>query len=58
MFLVVITSVAHPAGFTCGAYEQLFGTGGREFDRQKLKNSNVRWGCPGKGGGGGVGVKN
>ena len=33
---------AHPAGLTCGAFEQLFGTGGRIFDRQKSKNSNAR----------------
>ena len=32
----------HPAGLICGAFEQLFGTGGRECDRQKSKNSNVR----------------
>ena len=33
---------AHPAGLTCGAFEQLFGTGGWEFDRQKSKKSNAR----------------
>ena len=42
---------AHPAGLTRGAFEQLFGTGGREFDRQKSKNSNApgvaRWGAGG-----------
>ena len=32
---------AHPAGLTRGAFEQLFGTGGREFDRQKSKKSNA-----------------
>ena len=26
-------------------FEQLFGTGAREFDRQKFKNSNARGGC-------------
>ena len=36
---------AHPVGLTCGAFEQLFGTGGWEFDCQKLKNSNA-WGLP------------
>ena len=25
---------AHPAGLICGAFEQLFGTGGRESDCQ------------------------
>ena len=33
---------AHPVGLTCGALEQLFGTGGRKFGRQKSKNSNPR----------------
>ena len=32
---------AYPAGLTCGAFEQRFGTAGREFDRQKSKNSNT-----------------
>ena len=27
---------AHPGGRTCGAFEQLFGTVGGEFDHQKL----------------------
>ena len=38
---------AHPAGLTCEALEQLFGTGGRELDCQKSKHSNARgvaWG--------------
>ena len=26
---------------TCGAFEQLFGSGGWEFDRQKSKRSNI-----------------
>ena len=33
----------HPAGLTCGAFEQLFGTGVRQFDRQNSKNSNPGW---------------
>ena len=40
---------AHPAGLTCGAFEQFFGTGGREFDRQKLKNSKGEGEGEGKG---------
>ena len=32
---------AYPAGLTYGAFEQLFGTGGQEFDRQKSKSSNA-----------------
>ena len=32
-------------------FEHLYGTGGREFDSQKSKNSNAR-GLPGGGGGG------
>ena len=42
-------------GLTCGAFEHLFGTGGREFDRQKSKNSNAREVARFGGGGGGVG---
>ena len=40
---------AHPVGFTCGAFEQLFRAGGREFDRQKSKNSNARGVARGRG---------
>ena len=39
---------AHPAGLTRGAFEQLFGTGGREFDRQIRKIQMPR-GFPGAG---------
>ena len=37
---------AHPAGLTRGAFEQLFGTGGREFLQPKIPR-----GLPGGGGG-------
>ena len=39
-----------------GAFEQLFGTGGWEFDHQKSKHSYARGIAPegGRGGGGGV----
>ena len=33
--------------YMSGAFEQLFGTGAREFDRQILKNSNAQGGGPG-----------